>query len=113
MRGARQGCRKLVMKLTNIFPQVKTEKIQARKTGGSSAVKPVNPGAVEPDRVELSANSMEIQKAREIIEETPTVRPERVKALKEQIEQGGYQVDPYKVADKMLVSLLSDHVVED
>ena len=33
---------------------------------------------------------------------------DRVQALKEQIERGEYEVDPYRVADKMLMNLLSE-----
>jgi len=43
-----------------------------------------------------------------IIQSTPDVRMDRVQALKEQIERGDYEVDPYRVADKMLISLLSE-----
>lgn len=102
------------MKLSNIFPQIKTEnKLQVKKADASVSSKPKAEAASasnETDRVELSASSMDVQKAREILEQTPAVRAEKVQALKEQIERGEYQVDPYKVADKMLMSLISDNI---
>ncbi len=48
-----------------------------------------------------------------IIQETPSVRMDRVQALKQQIEGGEYQVDPYRVADKMLMNLLSESGIAD
>ena len=38
---------------------------------------------------------------------------DKVQALKAQIESGDYQVDPYRVADKMLMNLLSESGVVD
>ena len=96
------------MKLTGIFPQVKTEKVQVKRSEGTAASKTDPAKAVPSDRVELSAGSLEVQKAKDILEQTPDVRTDKVQALKEQIARGEYQVDPYKLADKMLVSLISD-----
>ena len=97
----------VVMKLTGIFPQIKTEKIQ--KSGSVDLAKPVRVStALGGDRVELSSGSREVMKMQEILQETPEVRREKVDALKRQIEEGTYQVDPQKVADKMMWSLISD-----
>ncbi len=97
------------MKLSNIFPQIKTDKVQVKKTHGveetASSAKPA-----ATDRVELSTSSADIQKMKEILQETPNVRMEKVQALKEQIERGEYQVDPHRVADKMLMSLMQEDI---
>lgn len=102
------------MKLSNIFSHIKTgSKLQVKKADASASGKPKAEAASassETDRVELSASSMDVQKAREVLEQTPAVRAEKVQALKEQIERGEYQVDSYKVADKMLISLISDNI---
>ncbi len=97
-----------IMKLTSVFPQIKTDnKIQ--KSSGSASTKPVA-GSVPlaADKVEFSAGSREVLKMQELLQEAPDVRQELVADLKRQVEDGSYQVDPYKVADKMLKSLLSD-----
>ncbi len=101
----------LVMKLTGIFPPVKTEKVQVRKSEDSAAATPEK-SAQPTDRVVLSAGSLEVQKAKDILEQTPDVRMERVQALKEEIARGEYQVDPRRLADKMMGSLLSETLVD-
>jgi negative regulator of flagellin synthesis FlgM len=99
------------MKLTGIFPPIKTEKVQVKKSEGSAAAK-ADKTALPTDRVVLSAGSLEVQKAKDILEQTPEVRADRVQALKEEIARGEYQIDPHRLADKMMGSLLSETVVE-
>ena len=103
------------MKLSNLFPQIKTESgLQVKKTQATTSAKTeaVNPPA-GTDRVELSANTVDVQKIKEALDATPSVRAEKVQALKEQIERGEYQVDPEGVAGKMLMSLLSDNITDE
>ncbi|HIJ78454.1 MAG: flagellar biosynthesis anti-sigma factor FlgM [Desulfobulbaceae bacterium] len=96
------------MKLTGIFSQIKTDKVQVKKSEGTFASKSDKAQVAPTDRVEISAGSMEVQKSKEILEQTPAVRADKVTALKEQIARGEYQVDPYKVADKMMAGLISE-----
>ncbi len=100
------------MKLSNLLPQIKTtqdSKLQAKKTPEATAPRTETAKNTEStDRVELSSSSLDMQKIKEILQETPTVRIDRVQALKAQIDRGEYQVDPYRVADKMLMDLLSE-----
>ena len=99
------------MKLTGIFPPIKTEKVQVKKSEGSAAAR-ADTSAQPTDRVVLSAGSLDVQKVRDILEQTPEVRADRVQALKEEIARGEYKVDPYRLADKMMGSLLSETLVE-
>lgn len=97
------------MKLSNIFPQIMPEKIQSKKdrdVSSTSATSSPTPGA---DRVELSSQSADIQRMREIIDSTPAVRAERVQELKGLIARGEYTIDPQKIADKMLQGLLEEN----
>lgn len=102
------------MKVSGVFPQIKSvDRVQSKKIKDSAQVKPeVAASVTGADRVELSAGSAEVQKMREILQKTPFVRTEKVQALKEKIERGEYQIDPYDVADKMLMNLLTDTVFE-
>lgn len=94
------------MKISDFVPQIKTDtRVQKAKERPSFEPSAVAAGS---DRVELSASSIDVQKMKMIIQDTPAVRMDRVQALKEQIERGEYQVDPYRVADKMLINLLSE-----
>lgn len=96
------------MKLTGILPQIKTEKVQLKKTEGATASKADLSKTLPADKVELSAGSLDVQKAREILEQTPDIRVDKVQALKEKIAGGEYEIDPHRLADKMLLSLLSE-----
>jgi negative regulator of flagellin synthesis FlgM len=60
------------------------------------------------DRVELSGAAKEIQRVAELAKSAPDVRAEKVAALKEQIQNGTYEVDSKQVATKMLVDSLTD-----
>jgi negative regulator of flagellin synthesis FlgM len=99
------------MKLTGIFPPIKTEKVQVKKSEDSGPDK-AGTNALPTDRVVLSAGSQDVQKVRAILEQTPEVRADRVLALREEIARGEYQVDPSRLADKMMGSLLSETLVE-
>ena len=96
------------MKLTGIFPQIKTEKVQTKKSAdvAVSRAEKVETGAA--DRVELSAGSLDVQKAKNIIDQTPEVRMDKVQALRDQIARGEYTVDPHRLAGTMMASLLSE-----
>ena len=101
------------MKLSNLFPPIKTES-QAKTTPKKGPAQPESlTSPAKTDRVELSTGTLDVQKMKTILQETPPVRMEKVQALKEQIERGEYQVDPYRVADKMLMDLLAQHLPID
>ncbi len=106
-----RDCQELSMKLTGIIPQIKADnKIQAKKSADSATKTEDTLSVAQADRVVLSAGTMEVQKAREVLAQTPAVRTERIQALQEQIARGEYRVDAHKIADKMMISLLSDHL---
>ncbi len=46
-----------------------------------------------------------ILRAREVVYQTPEVRPEKVAQVKEAIESGTYEIDSEKVADKIIEEL--------
>lgn len=100
------------MKLTSILPQIKTDnKVQSKRTEKDSAAKTAVGGTpVSADRVELSTGTQDVQKAQEILQQTPDVRLDKVEALKERIANGEYVVDPHRIADNMLLNLLSESV---
>ena len=52
--------------------------------------------------VNLSQRSKEIQMARKVIESEPDVRFEEVQAIKKKIENGTYEIDYDKTAEKIL-----------
>lgn len=64
--------------------------------------------ASDPDRVELSVRSREIQHIDELIRSTPDVREGVVERVRLSIENGTYNVRAEQVADKILGGSLID-----
>jgi negative regulator of flagellin synthesis FlgM len=58
------------------------------------------------DTVVLSDTAKKIQETQKQLEAIPDVREDKVAQLKEQIENGTYEIDEEKIADKMLKDLL-------
>lgn len=73
--------------------------------------KPVGGGAtIATERVDLSAKAKEFQRIRQILDQIPDVREEKIQELKDRIESGNYAVDSGKVAAKMLGESLIDTI---
>lgn len=99
------------MKLSDVISQVRTDtKIEVKKgRGAEEAQAPA--GDTASDQVKISSATQDIQKMRDILANTPSVRTEMVATLKRQIENGEYQVPSQELADKMLNSLFGDEGV--
>jgi negative regulator of flagellin synthesis FlgM len=77
----------------------------------SEGEKPVNGGAtIATEKVDLSTKAKELQQIRQILDQIPDVREDKVKELKERIESGNYAVDSGKVAAKMLGESIIDTI---
>jgi negative regulator of flagellin synthesis FlgM len=64
--------------------------------------------AVATEKVDLSAKARDFQRIRQILDQTPDVRQDKVAELKGRIESGNYVVDSGKVAAKMVGEHLID-----
>ena len=60
------------------------------------------PGAAAADTVTLTPSARSLQKIEEVIAKTPVVNASKVAAVKQAVQSGNYQVDPGRVADKLL-----------
>jgi flagellar biosynthesis anti-sigma factor FlgM len=56
----------------------------------------------------LRGNDTLIAQVRQIIAATPEVRPEKVKPLREAVEQGTYEVDARKLANCLITKIILD-----
>lgn len=74
-------------------PEKKSDASTARKT---------------EDRVSLSETSRDAAIAKNAVENTPEIRAERVEELKREVEEGRYQVEPERVAGKMVGTIISE-----
>ena len=58
------------------------------------------------EKVDLSENASYLNKIREIIQNTPDIREEKVSFLREKIATGSYNVSGQEIAEKMLNEFL-------
>jgi negative regulator of flagellin synthesis FlgM len=54
------------------------------------------------DQVSISNEAKEIQNIKETLENKPEIRQEKVDQIKNQIQNGNYQVDSQKIAEKII-----------
>ena len=54
------------------------------------------------DQVSISNETKEIQNIKETLENKPEIRQEKVDQIKNQIQNGNYQVDSQKIAEKII-----------
>ena len=57
----------------------------------------------------LTGNAKLIESVRQIISETPEIRPDKVAALLEAVEQGTYSINVRKLANILISELFLDH----
>ena len=62
--------------------------------------------AAKKDEVTLSGKTPEVARARKALEEVPDVNQEKVNEIKNQIENGTYQMDPGRIAGALMNDLL-------
>ncbi len=66
-------------------------------------------------KVSLSSDSKDLQTAKQAAASAPERgntqnRPDKVEALKQQVEEGGYQVNPMQVAEKIVGGVIDEIV---
>lgn len=60
------------------------------------------------DKVSLSQTSKEMQLAKNAVAESPEIREERVMQIKQALADGRYEINPEKIADKLVGTLISE-----
>jgi negative regulator of flagellin synthesis FlgM len=73
----------------------------AVETAATSAASPTS-AAAGTDQVVLSQQATEVRAAYQALAQTPEVRSELVSQLKAQVQSGTYEIDPEKVAEKLV-----------
>jgi negative regulator of flagellin synthesis FlgM len=69
--------------------------------------------AAKTDTVVISDAAKRIQETRAKLDEVPDVREEKVAELRNQIQNGTYQVDAQKTAEKLLKEQLGNAAIQD
>ena len=83
------------------------DKLKAPKTGVHEGT--AKTGALGPASVEISENAKLMQHASQIAKSSPDVRPDKVAELKKKIQDGTYEIDSAKIADKLVEEHLNNH----
>jgi flagellar biosynthesis anti-sigma factor FlgM len=66
------------------------------------------PEAQSPDGAEAPEMARLRERFRQVIDQTPEVRPERVAALRAAIRRGAYKVEARKLANILIVKLIGE-----
>ena len=98
------------MKITDVkgleVEQLVTQ--QADKVSGAQGQPPTEKSTGELDVIHLSPQSRLMQKASELVYQTPEVRPEKVAALQDSVQDGSYKVDSLKVANRLIAEIIQE-----
>jgi len=62
------------------------------------------------DRVQISSSTRDAAAIHKALNQTPDVRAEKVREVREKIESGTYETDPYKIADRMIASFMEENL---
>jgi negative regulator of flagellin synthesis FlgM len=81
---------------------------QTDKVSGAQGQKPTEKSSGEMDVIHLSPQSRLMQKASEVVYQTPEVRSEKVSALQESVQGGTYEVDTLKVANRLITEIIQE-----
>jgi negative regulator of flagellin synthesis FlgM len=81
---------------------------QTDKVNGAQGQKPADQSRGEVDHIHLSPQSRLMQKASEVVYQTPEVRPEKVSALQESVQSGAYEVDSLQVANRLITEIIQE-----
>jgi flagellar biosynthesis anti-sigma factor FlgM len=96
----------MVMKIEGSRPPENQEiTLRTQKLGKQEAVsgpsESPQPGNMS-DQVHLSGRANELEQLKEVINQMPDIRMDKVEALKKSIQEGSYKVDSFQVAGKIL-----------
>ena len=91
--------------------ELRGAEINQLQPGATEAVEPKSTGTPSPsgapasDQISLSSQAHLLQKAHQLIAQTPEVRPEKVGPLRKAVQEGTYQVDARQVAQSLIAHL--------
>ena len=91
---------------THVRKSVFTE--TKRPDDKTSSTKQAKEAGAEDAIVEFSEKSKDIQRIQQILQSQPDVRSDKVKAIKEKIEKGTYEIDFEDTAGKIIRSFFDD-----
>jgi negative regulator of flagellin synthesis FlgM len=91
-------------KLLELYAQTQATQNQQQNRAAEAG----SQAPAQGDRVQISNGSKFLQKVNEAMKAEDPQRAERLQMIKEQVQNGTYEVDPEKVANAMMKDLLKD-----
>jgi negative regulator of flagellin synthesis FlgM len=95
------------MKITDIQGTNVTQ-LQNEQAGAVEPRTPQTEATQNADNIQLSQEARLMQKASQVIAETPDVRQEKVDSIKEAVDTGSYPVNAQKVANSMIANMIME-----
>ncbi len=83
---------------------------KAEKTFKSVSIDKGLPRDTRQDGIKLSFSGRDIERVRELVNNLPDIRQDRVEPLVKAVESGDYSVDTGLIADKLVGRLLVDKI---
>ena len=83
----------------------KKSKIDSKSNGKSGAI-------TNEEKVAISSNANELKKASDAIKSVPEIREEKIMRIKEQIENGTYEIDKKKIAENIIADILETRSIK-
>ena len=65
---------------------------------------------IPEDKVSLSVNAKDVKIARDAVAAAPDVRQDKIQEIKPSVDNGTYQVQPEKIAEKMVAYNISEQI---
>ncbi len=79
-----------------------------RDKPGRRRPRKTRPATLVKDAAGAGEKSLLIDRARQVIQETPEIRSEKIASLQEAIERGAYKIDSRKLANILIAKMLLD-----
>ena len=92
--------------------RIKNKAIQNRVKSGDKSSSASLKGDVSSssgsEQVAISSKAKEIQQVTNAVNATPDIRIEKVEKIKDQLANGNYHISSYKLAEKVLQSIITE-----
>lgn len=84
------------------------QKYQKNELTKNETDKQVGAQSAVTEKISLSIKAKDIQQIKQLLDQTPDIREEKVLELKNRIDSGNYKINPEKIAEKMVGESLID-----
>jgi negative regulator of flagellin synthesis FlgM len=84
------------------------QQYQKNELTKNGADKQIGASSAVTEKVNLSTRAKDIQQIRQILDQTPDIREDKVLELKRQIDSENYRIDAEKIAEKMVGESIID-----